>query len=232
MENNKNSNLPKKDGRLFVYLKVKKPLEKDKIYYNISEDKKLLSLHDKIIKDESSKTQIIEVDRIYDDSDDENINPVNDSARMSNKIILNNNFPFNNKKINQNNGLNNISKNTPDTSFNNYNRVENNNNNKIKNNKELKMKIGKNSFKFNFFNNLSTNGNKHYYKTKLYSMKGMINGKKINKNISNSNQNLLSNTMFELNNKYQNNNINFYENYIKAVALNKANKYSINKSKK
>ena len=92
------------------------------------------------------------------------------------------------------------------------------------------MKIGKNSFKFNFFNNLSTNGNKHYYKTKLYSMKGMINGKKINKNISNSNQNLLSNTMFELNNKYQNNNINFYENYIKAVALNKANKYSINKS--
>lgn len=61
-------------------------------------------------------------------------------------------------------------------------------------------------------------------------MKGMINGKKINKNISNSNQNLLSNTMFELNNKYQNNNINFYENYIKAVALNKANKYSINKS--
>ena len=72
MENNKNSNLPKKDGRLFVYLKVKKPLEKDKMYYNISEDKKLLSLHDKIIKDESSKTQIIEVDRIYDDSDDEN----------------------------------------------------------------------------------------------------------------------------------------------------------------
>ena len=72
MENNKNSNLPKKDGRIFVYLKVKKPLEKDKMYYNISEDKKLLSLHDKIIKDESSKTQIIEVDRIYDDSDDEN----------------------------------------------------------------------------------------------------------------------------------------------------------------
>ena len=71
MENNKNSNLPKKDGRLFVYLKVKKPLEKDKIYYNISEDKKLISLHDKVIKDESSKTQRIEVDKIFDDSDDE-----------------------------------------------------------------------------------------------------------------------------------------------------------------
>ena len=37
--------------------------------------------------------------------------------------------------------------------------------------------------------------------------------------------------MFESNNKsHYLNNINFYENYIKAVALNKTNKYSINKS--
>ena len=54
-------------------------------------------------------------EKVLSFNSNENINPVNDSARMSNKIILNNNFPFNNKKIKQNNGLNNISKNTPDT---------------------------------------------------------------------------------------------------------------------
>ena len=71
MKNEENFDIEKKDERLLVYLKVKKPIEKDKIYYNISEDKKLISLHDKVIKDESSKTQRIEVDKIFDDSDDE-----------------------------------------------------------------------------------------------------------------------------------------------------------------
>ena len=159
----------------------------------------------------------------------ENIISANDSARINNKNLQNNNnnFMMNNKKTNKTNVLNTFNKNASDLLYNNHHRIENNN--KKINTKDLSMKLGKNSFKFNFLNNLSTN-NKHFYKTKLYSIKGVVKNKKINKNISNSNQNLLSNTMFELNNKYQNNNINFYENYIKAVALNKANKYSINKS--
>ena len=71
MKNEENPGLEKKYERLLVYLKVKKPLEKDKLYYNISEDKKLISLYDKVIKDESSKTQRIEVDKIFDDSEEE-----------------------------------------------------------------------------------------------------------------------------------------------------------------
>ena len=147
-------------------------------------------------------------------------------------LSYNSNENINNKKINKDNALNGINnKNTPDLLYHNYNqsKVENN---KKQNNKNFNMKLGKNSFKFNFLNNLSSTGNnKHFYKNKLYSIKGMINNKKNNKNISNSNQNLLSNTMFESNNKsHYHNNINFYENYIKAVALNKTNKYSINKS--
>ena len=66
-----NDDLKKKSERLIVYLKVKEPSEKDKLYYNISEDKKLISLHDKVIKDESSKTQKIEVDKIFEDSENE-----------------------------------------------------------------------------------------------------------------------------------------------------------------
>jgi len=147
-------------------------------------------------------------------------------------LSYNSNENINNKKINKDNAINGINnKNTPDLLYHNYNqsKVENN---KKQNNKNFNMKLGKNSFKFNFLNNLSSTGNnKHFYKNKLYSIKGMINNKKNNKNISNSNQNLLSNTMFESNNKsHYHNNINFYENYIKAVALNKTNKYSINKS--
>ena len=147
-------------------------------------------------------------------------------------LSYNSNENINNKKINKDNTLSGINnKNTQDLLYHNYNqsKVENN---KKQNNKNFNMKLGKNSFKFNFLNNLSSTGNnKHFYKNKLYSIKGMINNKKNNKNISNSNQNLLSNTMFESNNKsHYHNNINFYENYIKAVALNKTNKYSINKS--
>jgi hypothetical protein len=71
MENIENPNIMKKDERILVYLKVKKPIEKDKLYYNISEDKKMISLYDKVIKDESGKTQRIEVDKVFDDSEDE-----------------------------------------------------------------------------------------------------------------------------------------------------------------
>ena len=70
----KNTDLGRKDERLFVYLKVKEPSENDRLYYDISQDKKLISLHDKIIKNESSKTQRIEVDKVFGDSDNiENI---------------------------------------------------------------------------------------------------------------------------------------------------------------
>ena len=61
----------KKTERLIVYLKVKQPSEKDKLYYNISQDKTMISLYDKVIKDESSKTQKIEVDKIFEDEDNE-----------------------------------------------------------------------------------------------------------------------------------------------------------------
>ena len=184
-----------------------------------------------------SKDKDKEKDKILSYNSNENINSVNavnDTTRISNKIITtNNNSNFinnNNKRLNKTNILNMNSKNTPESLHNNHNRIENN---KKLNNKNISMKLGKNSFKFNFLNNLSTTGNNkhHYYKTKLYSIKGMINNKKINKNISNSNQNLLSNTTFECNNNkshINNNNINFFENYIKAVAMNKTNKYSIN----
>ena len=161
----------------------------------------------------------------------ENIISANDSARINNKNLQNNNNNFisNNKRMSKTNVLNTFNKNASDLLYNNHHRAENNNNKKI-NAKDLSMKLGKNAFKFNFLNNLSTN-NKHFYKTKLYSINGMVKNKKINKNISNSNQNLLSNTMFESNNKsHIHNNINYYENYIKAVALNKSNKYPINKS--
>ena len=71
MENDQNNESSKKENRIQVYLKVKQPLEKDKLYYKISEDKTLISLYDKVIKDDSSKTQKIEVDKIFDDSDNE-----------------------------------------------------------------------------------------------------------------------------------------------------------------
>jgi hypothetical protein len=123
-------------------------------------------------------------------------------------LSYNSNENINNKKINKDNALSGINnKNTQDLLYHNYNqsKVENN---KKQNNKNFNMKLGKNSFKFNFLNNLSSTGNnKHFYKNKLYSIKGMINNKKNNKNISNSNQNLLSNTMFESNNKSHYHNI-------------------------
>ena len=98
------------------------------------------------------------------------------------------------------------------------------------------FKINRKSCRFNIFNN--NNGNyENINQNKLYSYKGMINTKKNNKNnYSNSNQNLLSNTVFEYNKSQSlhGNNINFFENYVKAVAMNKNNnnnnKYAYNKS--
>ena len=90
--------------------------------------------------------------------------------------------------------------------------------------KDKDNKINRKSCRFNFFNN------NNFYSKNLYSVKGMMsnNNKKSCKNTSN--QNLLSNTVFEYNKSQHSNNINFFENYVKAVAMNKNNKYSINKS--
>ena len=120
--NNSNNNISSS------YINFMSPINKN--YYNKKQNLALNKfLNNQLILNsiDTSYTKSKDKDRekVLSFNSNENINPVNDSARMSNKIILNNNFPFNNKKINQNNGLNNISKNTPDTSFNNYNRVEN-----------------------------------------------------------------------------------------------------------
>ena len=71
MDKRKDNDTGNEGKRLKVYLKVKEPSEKDKLYYNISEDKTIISLYDKIIKDESSKTQMIEVNKIFDNSENE-----------------------------------------------------------------------------------------------------------------------------------------------------------------
>ena len=84
----------------------------------------------------------------------------------------------------------------------------------------------------NIMNN-SNNFNYNYNPNKLYSYKGMINIKKNNKNIlSNSNQNLLSNTLLEYNRSQNYNHINFFENYIKSVAVHGKDKSFNNKSNK
>ena len=90
----KNEELGKKDERISVFLKVKEPSENDRLYYDISEDKKLISLHDKIIKGESSKTQRIEVDRIFDDSNDEDIIYQEICRNCINDCLDRNNFTF------------------------------------------------------------------------------------------------------------------------------------------
>ena len=99
----------------------------------------------------------------------------------------------------------------------------------IKDKDNTNCKTIRKSCRFNFFNN---NNNENLNQNKLYSYKGMINNKKNNKNnYSNSNQNFLSNTVFEYNKSQQDNNINFFENYVKAVAMNKNNnKYTYNNS--
>ena len=94
MDKLKENDLGKKGERLIVYLKVKQPNEKDKLYYNISEDKKLISLYDKIIKDESSKTQKIEVDKIFEDSENEQMIYKEICNNCINEIIEGNNFTY------------------------------------------------------------------------------------------------------------------------------------------
>ena len=112
MEKRKDNDIGNNGQRLKVYLKVKEPSETDKLYYNISADKTIISLYDKIIKNESSKTQTIEVNKIFDDSENEisiyneicqncikgSINGINytyisygDSTSEKNELIIGNN---------------------------------------------------------------------------------------------------------------------------------------------
>ena len=137
-----------------------------------------------------------------------------------------NNANINKIKGNKNNTLNttnnDISNDTKD------NRIKKIKEPKRQNKEKDDKKINKKSYRFKIFNNI--NNNSHFGQNKLYSIKGIINNmnKKSYKNTSN--QNILSNTVFEYN-KYQHiNNINFFESYVKAVTINKNNKFSKNKS--
>ena len=94
--------------------------------------------------------------------------------------------------------------------------------------KESILKLNKKSYRFHLFNNISNNDN--FYQNKFFSMKGIINNDNKKSSKNSSNQNLLSNTVFEYNKSQHSNKINFFENYVKAVAMNKNSKYSINKS--
>ena len=159
----------------------------------------------------------------------------NNHNRLKSGSTLNSNIKEQKEKIKDIN-VNKIRK-----SINNNNNIKNkdlikdNKNEKIKEIKKQSKekiqnsKINKKSCRFNFFNNISNNNK--FYQQKLYSIKGMINNNNNKSNKNNTpNQNLLCNTVFEYNKSQHSNNINFFENYVKAVAMNKNNKYSINKS--
>ena len=157
---------------------------------------------------------------------------------------LNSNIKEQNQKIKDINvnkirkSINNTMNNTNNNIIKNKDLIKDNKVDKIKEIKKQSKekinnsKITRKSCRFNFFNNISNNN--YFYQQKLYSAKGIINNNINNNNkksIKNtSNQNLLCNTVFEYNKSQHLNNINFFENYVKAVAMNKNNKYSINKS--
>ena len=131
---------------------------------------------------------------------------------------------------NRNNTINNINNNVKNKDLKDIKNENIKEIKKISKEKDSTIKINRKSCRFNFFNNISNNNN--CCQQKLFSFKGLINNNNNNKKSykNNSNQNLLSNTVFEYNKAQHPNNINFFENYVKAVAMNKNNKYSINKS--
>ena len=53
------------DERIKVFLKIKPSLASDKIFYNVSGDKKTLSLLDNVTLDDPKKTKKIEIDKIF-----------------------------------------------------------------------------------------------------------------------------------------------------------------------
>ena len=56
--------------RIKVYLKIKPSLASDKIFYNVSKDKKILSLLDNLTLDDHKKSKKIEVDKIFTHKDE------------------------------------------------------------------------------------------------------------------------------------------------------------------
>ncbi len=53
------------NDRIKVYLKIKPSIASDKIFYNVSKNKKVLTLLDNITLDDHKKTNKIEVDKIF-----------------------------------------------------------------------------------------------------------------------------------------------------------------------
>ena len=56
--------------RIKVYLKIKPSLASDKIFYNVSSDKKTISLLDNITLDDQKKSKKIEIDKIFTNNDE------------------------------------------------------------------------------------------------------------------------------------------------------------------
>ena len=56
--------------RIKVYLKIKPSFTSDKIFYNVSKDKKILSLLDDLTLDDPKKSKKIEVDKIFTNRDE------------------------------------------------------------------------------------------------------------------------------------------------------------------
>ena len=56
--------------RIKVYLKIKPSLASDKIFYNVSKDKKIFSLLDNITLDDPKKSKKIELDKIFTNKDE------------------------------------------------------------------------------------------------------------------------------------------------------------------
>ena len=58
------------EDRIRVYLKVKPSMASDKIFYNVSKDKKVLSLLDNLTLDDPKKSKKIEIDKIFSHKDE------------------------------------------------------------------------------------------------------------------------------------------------------------------
>ena len=56
--------------RIRVYLKIKPSNPSDKIFYNVSKDKKVLSLLDNITLDDNKKSKKITIDKIFTNKDE------------------------------------------------------------------------------------------------------------------------------------------------------------------
>ena len=58
------------EDRIRVYLKIKPSMASDKIFYNVSKDKKVLSLLDNLTLDDPKKSKKIEIDKIFSSKDE------------------------------------------------------------------------------------------------------------------------------------------------------------------